>query len=81
MAYEQLKNSWSASRGGKDELTNMDFLTLSAVSKIFAGTVTYPYQVVRSRLQIYDASRTYSTARGVCKHVWKMEGLGGFYRG
>ena len=81
MAYESLKNSWSITRGGKDRLTNTDFLTLSAVSKMFAGSITYPYQVVRARLQIYNADKTYNSARDVCKQVWRQEGLGGFYRG
>lgn len=81
MAYEQLKNHWAQSRGGKDNLTNLDFLSLSAVSKIFAGSVTYPYQVVRARLQIYDANQKYRNARDVCKQVFKQEGLSGFYRG
>ncbi|THW68863.1 hypothetical protein D6D25_01185, partial [Aureobasidium pullulans] len=53
MAYEQLKNHWSTSRGGRENLTNLDFLLLSAASKMFAGSVTYPYQVVRARLQTY----------------------------
>ncbi|GAB7342478.1 hypothetical protein MBLNU457_g0676t1 [Dothideomycetes sp. NU457] len=81
MAYEQLKNRWATGRGGKDNLTNLDFLSLSAVSKIFAGSVTYPYQVVRARLQIYDANMKYSNARDVCKQIMKQEGVGGFYRG
>ena len=81
MAYERLKNHWSISRGGKDKLTNVDFLTLSAVSKMFAGSVTYPYQVVRARLQIYDAGNTYLNARDVVKQVWRREGALGFYRG
>ncbi|KAF2218809.1 mitochondrial carrier domain-containing protein [Elsinoe ampelina] len=81
MAYEQLKNSWSVTRGGKDKLTNGDFLLLSATSKMFAGSVTYPYQVVRSRLQIYNAGQRYSSARDVIKQVFKKEGIWGFYRG
>jgi len=81
MAYEQLKNHWSASRGGKDRLTNMDFLTLSAVSKMFAGSITYPYQVVRARLQVYDAKVKYKGATDVVKKVWAKEGLRGFYKG
>ncbi|PSK56810.1 hypothetical protein B9Z65_6434 [Elsinoe australis] len=81
MAYEQLKNHWSISRGGKEKLTNMDFLLLSAVSKMFAGSVTYPYQVVRARLQIYEAGHKYNSATDVVKQVLKNEGLSGFYRG
>jgi len=81
MAYEQLKNKWAITRGGKDHLTNLDFLFLSAVSKMLAGSVTYPYQVVRARLQIYDAGRRYNNARDVLQQVWTREGMGGFYRG
>ncbi|GAB7347944.1 hypothetical protein MBLNU459_g5455t1 [Dothideomycetes sp. NU459] len=81
MAYEQLKNHWSTSRGGKERLTNMDFLTLSAVSKMFAGSITYPYQVVRARLQVYDANIRYKGAADVVKKVWAKEGLKGFYKG
>lgn len=81
MAYEQLKNNFGVTRGGKDQLTNMDFLTLSAVSKMFAGSVTYPYQVVRARLQTYDANDKYRSASDVVKQVWAREGLRGFYKG
>jgi len=82
MAYEQLKNRWARSRkGGKNGLTNMDFLTLSAVSKMFAGSITYPYQVVRARLQTYDAPKRYKGAWDVVKQVFRNEGLIGFYKG
>lgn len=46
-----------------------------------AGTVTYPYQVVRARLQTYDADRTYKNARDVVAEIWKAEGVSGFYKG
>ena len=81
MAYEQLKNHWSTSRGGRDNLTNLDFLLLSAASKMFAGSVTYPYQVVRARLQTYDADSRYKGVRDVVKQVFQNEGLKGFYKG
>ncbi|KAH0355854.1 hypothetical protein KCU83_g1544, partial [Aureobasidium melanogenum] len=81
MAYEQLKNHWSTSRGGRDNLTNLDFLLLSAISKMFAGSVTYPYQVVRARLQTYDADSRYKGVRDVVKQVFRKEGLKGFYKG
>lgn len=64
-----------------EELTNLDFISLSALSKIFAGTVTYPYQVLRARLQTYDADRLYTSTRDVLQKVWRTEGLQGFYKG
>ncbi|KAK8213165.1 mitochondrial FAD carrier protein flx1 [Zalaria obscura] len=81
MAYEQLKNHWAITRGGKDNLTNLDFLLLSAASKMFAGSITYPYQVVRARLQTYDANAKYLNARDVVRQVFKKEGIAGFYKG
>ena len=82
MAYEQLKDLWAQHReGGMDGLTNMDVLQLSAVSKMVAGSVTYPYQVVRARLQTYDASAKYNGAIDVVKKVFKHEGVAGFYKG
>jgi len=82
MAYEQLKNRWALSRkGGKEGLSNLDYLQLSAVSKIFAGSITYPYQVVRARLQVYDAPVRYKGAMDVMQQVYRKEGMRGFYRG
>lgn len=80
MAYEQLKNRWALGRkGGKEGLTNVDFLTLSAVSKMFAGSITYPYQVVRTKMQRYDVPEM--RAREVVKGIWRAEGAAGFYKG
>lgn len=81
MAYEQLKNRWALQRGGPESLTNLDFLYLSAVSKMFAGSITYPYQVVRARLQIYNAREQYNGALDVVRQVFKREGVAGFYKG
>lgn len=82
MAYEQLKNRWALHRtGGKEGLTNLDYLQLSAVSKMFAGSITYPYQVVRARLQTYDAPKRYNGAWDVVRKVFAREGIPGFYKG
>jgi len=79
MAYEQLKNRWALHRkGGRDGLSNLDYLYLSAVSKMFAGSITYPYQVVRARLQ---ASQKYAGAMDVVGQIFRKEGMVGFYRG
>ncbi|KAF1986076.1 mitochondrial folate carrier protein Flx1 [Aulographum hederae CBS 113979] len=89
VAYERLKE-WRSQQirdtdgmgaVGHVELTNWDYLTLSASSKVFAGSITYPYQVVRSRLQTYDADKIYKGAGDVMRQVWQREGLIGFYKG
>ena len=82
MAYEQLKvrRGKDKSDGPKD-LTAFDFLMLSGIAKVFAGSVTYPYQVVRTRLQAYDADNMYISARDVVQKVLRTEGMAGFYKG
>lgn len=56
---------------------------MSGVSKIAALTTTYPYQVIRSRIQSgSEFARTYHrTIPGTISHTWKHEGFRGFYRG
>jgi len=82
MTYEALKNRRGMSRaGGKDGLTNLDFISLSAASKMFAGSITYPYQVLRSRLQTYDAQTKYKGVRDVIRQVYRHEGWPGFFKG
>lgn len=82
MAYEQMKKYRRASIArGQNDLSNTDFLICSGMSKLIAGSVTYPYQVIRARLQTYDADRTYKNARDVVAQVWKWEGMLGFYKG
>jgi solute carrier family 25 (mitochondrial folate transporter), member 32 len=78
--YEQLKNRRKGQIKGQ-ELSNWDYLTLSATSKVFAGTITYPYQVVRVRLQMYEAGSTYKSARHAVMEIWRHEGMRGFYKG
>lgn len=63
------------------ELGNLDFFAISSFSKIVAGCVTYPYQVLRSRLQTYDAHLAYRGIRDVIVQIWTREGIPGFYKG
>lgn len=90
--YEPLKNIWRkylarehTIRGTPPEdlkLSNTATLVISGSAKIFAGTITYPYQVIRSRLQTYHAEETFGKGiRGVAKKVWRETGWKGFYRG
>jgi solute carrier family 25 folate transporter 32 len=67
---------------GKGKITNDATIVLSTVSKLVAGAVTYPLQVLRSRLQNYDAEQRFGEGiRGVVRQLWREEGVRGFYRG
>jgi solute carrier family 25 folate transporter 32 len=79
-AYEELKNYRRQQRESRT-LSNVDTLLLSSVSKIFAGSITYPYQVLRSRLQTYDAGSAYRGVFDAVGQMWRHEGVRGFYKG
>lgn len=96
MAYEKLKEyrrgqHLGLSQGqtqGRGEgrqgerLGNIDLFIISSLSKIFAGSITYPYQVLRSRLQTYDAHVVYSGgARDAIRRILGQEGMIGFWKG
>jgi solute carrier family 25 (mitochondrial folate transporter), member 32 len=66
---------------GQRELGNADFLLASATSKVAAGVVTYPCQVIRVRLQGYEAETTYRGAWDAVVQTWTREGVRGFYKG
>ncbi|XP_016427025.1 solute carrier family 25 member 32a [Sinocyclocheilus rhinocerous] len=57
----------------------LEYITMAAISKIFAVAVTYPYQVVRARLQ--DQHNNYSGIVDVIRRTWSNEGIEGFYKG
>lgn len=84
VAYEKLK-FWRRQSKNTEELTNADTLMTSSLSKIFAGVISYPHQVVRARLQTYNPSAT-THVRGpgiiaLVKQIWHNEGFVGYYKG
>lgn len=84
LAYENLK-IWQRRRHRNQRLSNLDTSVAAALSKVFAGTVTYPSQVVRSRLQTYDPSTKVARASPgfvqIIRDLVRNEGVLGFYKG
>ena len=81
--YEPAKRVYLSKRGNQaGKLDNDATVVVSTVAKLVAGAVTYPYQVIRSRLQNHDADTRYGRGiTGVAARVLREEGVRGFYRG
>ncbi|KAF9242934.1 mitochondrial carrier domain-containing protein [Melanogaster broomeanus] len=93
MAYEEMKQ-WGFERKRKqfakagrtmtpedDKLSNTSYTIMSGASKLFALATTYPYQVIRSRIQVGSTTDLYPDISTTIKRTWKGEGIKGFYRG
>ena len=59
--------------------TTKEYLAFAAVSKLIAAAATYPYQVVRARLQ--DHNHSYAGTWDCVKQTWRYESIRGFYKG
>ncbi|XP_030969910.1 nicotinamide adenine dinucleotide transporter 2, mitochondrial-like isoform X2 [Quercus lobata] len=85
-AYEKIK-SYMARRGNTtvDTLSPGNVAVASSVAKVVASVMTYPHEVVRSRLQEQGQARNtevqYAGVIDCVKKVFRKEGLTGFYRG
>ncbi|KAF5371967.1 hypothetical protein D9615_008072 [Tricholomella constricta] len=93
VAYEKMKK-WGFDRKKRqykkaglewntdaDKLSNSAYTFMSITSKLAALTLTYPYQVVRSRIQDNAAAALFPTIPATIKRTWSQEGIRGFYRG
>ncbi|KAI8325023.1 mitochondrial FAD carrier protein [Martensiomyces pterosporus] len=94
MAYEEMKK-WLLRRRRSDQtagrFTSSEYALMSTSSKVFALVVTYPSQVLRSRLQQQPGANasastgaTGTSYKGLGDAIVKIamsEGIGGFYKG
>jgi len=93
MAYERIKalafkqKRRSFGRSGKpwtakdDKLSNTTYTIASGVSKLFALTITYPYQVVRARIQNNATAHLYPNIPTCITRTYSEGGIRAFYRG
>lgn len=81
MVYEELKNAYNQYKGTviTSKLNTVEYLAFAAVSKLIAVGTTYPYQVVRARLQ--NQHYSYNGAVDCIRQTWTFEGWRGFYKG
>ncbi|CAB4407534.1 unnamed protein product [Rhizophagus irregularis] len=82
MAYEELKKwRFKVNMKDPDRLNNVEYLLMAATSKIFATIITYPYQLVRARLQYQRTEIKYNGVIDTIKKVYRTESILGFYKG
>ncbi|XP_060214785.1 nicotinamide adenine dinucleotide transporter 2, mitochondrial-like isoform X1 [Lycium barbarum] len=85
-AYEKLK-SYLAKRANKhtNELNPGEVAIASSTAKVVASVMTYPHEVVRSKLQeqgqVRNSEKAYNGVVDCVKKMFKQERLTGFYRG
>eukprot|EP00056_Hartaetosiga_gracilis_P001689 m.46924 g.46924 ORF g.46924 m.46924 type:complete len:337 (+) comp10736_c0_seq4:126-1136(+) len=77
MVYEALKKKFKKTPT-QQKLETIDYLIAATLSKWFAGIITYPYQVVRSREQMRGNTLS---ALSIFKNTWREFGLRGFFKG
>ncbi|XP_024030201.1 folate transporter 1, chloroplastic [Morus notabilis] len=92
-AYEELRKVLIDLKSGKNTeksgssdtpLNSFDYAALGASSKIVAMLLSYPFQVIRARLQQRPCNEgvpRYMDSLHVVKDTARFEGLRGFYRG
>jgi solute carrier family 25 (mitochondrial folate transporter), member 32 len=81
MIYEELKSFTINVNNG--ELGVMSPLLLGASSKVVASTLTYPYQVVKARIQrlTLKGETPYKGTLDCIQRTFNQEGVLGFYKG
>jgi len=81
--YEEMKNMYNNSLNQpiNSKLGTREYLTFAALSKLVAALATYPYQVVRARLQDSLSHQKYQGATDCVTKIYRLEGYRGFYKG
>jgi len=77
--YEQLKK-FLRTRGHKKHESALDLVLASSLSKMSASLLTYPHEVIRSRMMDVRSSAGVGFI-ATCRQIYQREGFLGFYSG
>ena len=79
--YERLKQQIRIANPEQHQLSATDLLVASGLSKMTASLLTYPHEVIRSRMM--DARTTTGPVqlRATCRTIFQNDGMAGFYAG
>ncbi|OWM68014.1 nicotinamide adenine dinucleotide transporter 1, chloroplastic [Punica granatum] len=85
-AYEKIKHYMAKKENTSiEKLSPTSVAISSSISKVLASIMTYPHEVIRSRLQEQGQARNsvtqYAGVVDCIKKVFLKEGIAGFYRG
>lgn len=88
--YDYLKDQYRLRRKAqgviegseKDQLSHAETTIISTISKTISITAMYPYQVIRTRMQMTDAKKIYGDGIiGVINNLRKEKQIRAFYKG
>ncbi|CAG8594318.1 11309_t:CDS:2, partial [Dentiscutata heterogama] len=83
MFYEEMKK-WRlkiSPEKDRERLDNIEYILVAGSSKTIANVATYPYQLIRTRLNNQKFVIKYNGVIDVIRKVYSTEGLLGFYKG
>ncbi|KAF2073537.1 hypothetical protein CYY_005156 [Polysphondylium violaceum] len=81
VSYEKLRSLWR-NKSGRSKLGALEIFFLGALAKLIAGVVTYPYLLVKSRLQSQSSTDApYSGTFDAINKIFKSDGFLGFFKG
>lgn len=78
ITYNQLKLSYMQSRNTQN-LSSLEYVSCAGASKILSSMLTYPYQVLKARMQ--DQHKDWGGWWRIISDISRNEGPRGFYRG